>query len=38
MAIATAKSANLSEVVQRNEELLTLYRAGKPYHEPTGQN
>jgi tetratricopeptide (TPR) repeat protein len=29
-----AKSMGLNEVVRRNEELLPLYRAHKPYHEP----
>jgi len=29
-----ARADKLDEVVKRNEELLALYRAGKPYHEP----
>jgi tetratricopeptide (TPR) repeat protein len=33
-AIALAHAANQSQIVQRNQELLELYRAGKPYHEP----
>jgi len=33
-AIALARAANQSAIVQRNEELLQLYRAGKAYHEP----
>jgi hypothetical protein len=28
-----AREDKLDEVVKRNEELLALYRAGKPYHE-----
>jgi len=33
-AIAIAKAAGLTAIVERNEELLKLYRAGQPYHEP----
>jgi tetratricopeptide (TPR) repeat protein len=33
-AIALAKGAGLPQIVERNEELLKLYRAGKPFHEP----
>jgi tetratricopeptide (TPR) repeat protein len=33
-AIALARAANQSALVQRNEELLLRYRANEPYHEP----
>jgi len=33
-AIALARTGNQPAIIQRNEELLQLYRAGKPYHEP----
>jgi Flp pilus assembly protein TadD len=32
-ACTVARSNKLEEVVRRNEELIELYRAGKPYHE-----
>jgi tetratricopeptide (TPR) repeat protein len=33
-AVAAAAEQAQPEVVQRNRELIELYRAGKPYHEP----
>jgi hypothetical protein len=33
-ARALALAAGLTEVAQRNKELLEIYRAGRPYHEP----
>ncbi|MEY2410226.1 MAG: protein O-mannosyl-transferase, partial [Verrucomicrobiota bacterium] len=33
-AIAVASSAGDASVVERNRQLLELYRAGKPYHKP----
>jgi hypothetical protein len=42
-AIATAEKARdlarksgMQNVAERNEQLLGLYRAGQPYHEPAG--
>jgi tetratricopeptide (TPR) repeat protein len=32
-AISLAKSAGFTAIVERNEELLKLYRAGQPFHE-----
>jgi tetratricopeptide (TPR) repeat protein len=36
-AIAVASGAGEYAVVERNRQLLELYRAGKPYHEPAGR-
>jgi tetratricopeptide (TPR) repeat protein len=33
-----ARKAGLGTVAQRNEQLLELYRAGRPYHEPADAN
>ena len=33
-AIALARSAGMSNLAEKNGQLLTLYRAGKAYHEP----
>ena len=33
-AITAASAAGLQEIVERNQFLLQLYRAGKPYHDP----
>ena len=33
-----ARKAGLQQVVERNEQLLELYRAGRPYHEPAEAN
>jgi len=34
-AIALAATMNETNIIQRNRELLELYRAGKPFHEST---
>lgn len=36
-AIAVASGAGESAVIERNRQLLELYRARKPYHEPAGK-
>jgi tetratricopeptide (TPR) repeat protein len=36
-AVAVARQAGEDSVVKRNEELLQLYRDGKPYREPRGK-
>jgi tetratricopeptide (TPR) repeat protein len=36
-AIALAKSAGMGELAERNRQLLTLYGAGRAYHEPLVQ-
>jgi Flp pilus assembly protein TadD len=33
-----ARKAGLENVARRNEQLLELYRAGRPYHEPADTN
>ncbi len=33
-----ARKAGLEKVAERNEQLLELYRAGRPYHEPADAN
>jgi hypothetical protein len=32
-ACAVARTNKLEDVARRNEELIEMYRAGKPYHE-----
>jgi len=36
-AIALARSAGMTNLAQRNEQLVSLYRVGKAYHEPAIQ-